>query len=427
MPTRPEFEDAPPRDVDIAKPHSWGWLHPRTNWGWWLVFFLSLAIIGLGQKWPTEWLVWALVGLVVFICAARIGWLIVRNGVLTWMRLARSPGRATARGDAAGAERALAAALARARQFSPHDYRRGLMVVELAGHLKNLGRSSEAKALFEEGVEILRQRWKSSPLEYFIALNNLAVNFIEIQDWAAAQRILEKVLDLTLLWIKGGLKPGAAVPTAPFIELILHLNLVVLFIRMEELALAADHLEEADALFDKLVKPRKQLGEHYRGVRAYLLFAEGRFTMAAKELDKVKNSETPACLAVRAKLSLARGEFSQAEQLLRKYLDLEGKKGSVHRPGLRDQVLELAESLFGQGKCDEAFNALEEARAITRDFALPAASAWRKALADWLQRAQQLGRTADIASLEADLHRMSIAPEQAVTISPRLRIRPPTS
>ena len=41
--------------------------------------------------------------------------------------------------------------------------------------------------------------------------------------------------------------------------------------------------------------------------------------------------------------------------------------------------------------------------------------------------AQRLGRTADIAWLEADLHQMSAAPEQAITISTRLRIRPPVS
>ena len=93
----------------------------------------------------------------------------------------------------------------------------------------------------------------------------------------------------------------------------------------------------------------------------------------------------------------------------------------MHRPDLIDQVLELAESLFGQGKHDEAFNSLQEAQAITSDFGLPATAAWRKALAIWLQRAQQLGRTAEILRLETDLHKMSETPEQAITISTRLR------
>jgi len=353
--------------------------------------------------------------------------LIVRHGFLTWMRLARAPARAMARGDAAGADRALTAALARARQFSPDDYRRGLMFVELAGYLKKLGRSSEAKALFEEAVEILGQRWRSSPMNYFIALNNLAVFFIDHQDYAAGQRILEKVLDLTLLWSKGGIKPAASFPIVQLFEFVLHLNLVVLFVRMEELSLAADYLEEAkDAFFGKPTKlQQKQLGDHYRGVRALLLHAQGQFTMAVNELDKAKDQDNPLCLSVRAKLHLARQDFSEAEQVLRKYLALQGKNGSLHRPDLCDGVLDLAESLFGQSKYDEASNALEEARAITRDFALPAAAAWRKALADFLHRAQQLGRTADIAWLEAELHKMSAAPQLAITISPRLRIRPP--
>jgi len=390
---------------------------------------LLLAIFGLSANRQTVWLVPVFGGLFVLLVAGWIGWLlIIRHGLLTWRRLARAPARARSRGDAAGAERALAAALARAQQFSPHDYRRGLMVLDLAGYLKTQGRSSEAKALLEESVEILGQRWQSMPMEYFIALNNLAVYYIDHHDWAAGQRILEKVLDLTLFWSKGGTK-AAAVPGVQWIEIILHLNLVLMFVYMEELDLAADHLEELDALFGKLIiiGQQRQIGDHYRGLRALLLHAQGRFPMAANELDKAKNPENPLCLSVRAKLNLAHQDFAQAEQVLRKCLELAGKRGSVHVPELRDQVLDLAESLFGQSKYDEAFSALAEARATTRDFALPAGSAWRKALAEWLQRAQQLGRTADMAGLEADFHRMSVAPEQAITISPRLRIRPPVS
>jgi tetratricopeptide (TPR) repeat protein len=427
MSTWPESEDAPPQEVDIARLRSWKRVQPKTDWLFWLGFCFILAIIGVSQVWPADWLVWQLVGLVVFICFAWMGWLIFRNGVLTWLGLAKAPAEAMARGDAAGPERALAAALARARQFAPHDYRRGRMVVELAGYLKAWGRFSEAKALFEEAVEILGRRWRSCPMDYFIALNNLSVYFVDVHDFAAAQRIFEKVLDLTLIWRKGGIKPTAAVAMAPLIEFVLHLNLVSLFVRMEELALAADHLEEADAIFGKLVKRQRGLEDNYRGVRAFLLHAQGRFKIADDELDNVKDPANPFCLAMRAKLSLARGDFSQAEQLLRKCFALAEKTGSVHRPDFRDQALELAESLFGQGRCDEAFHALEEPRTIARDFALPAGAAWRKALADWLRRAQQLGRPADVAWLEAELHKTSIAPEQAVTISPRLRIRPPAS
>jgi tetratricopeptide (TPR) repeat protein len=423
----PADQGPPPRQIDVAMPTSWHRFNPKVISLWLLVFFL-LVIVLVDLEWSAVQAAWPITGLTaLLVVAAWIGWLVFRNGLLTWLRLARAPARALMRGDRVGAERAFAAALARARRFSPHDYRRALMVVELAGYLKQLGRSPEAKALFEEGVEILGQQWKTRPQHYLVALNNLAVYLIDVHDFAAAQRMLEKVLDLTLFWRKGGITPHGAAPNAPLIELVLHLNLVVLFVRLEELTLAADHLEEADALFGKLLKPQRRLGDWYRGVRALLLHAQGRLTMAANELDKVKDQDNALCISVRAKLSLARGEFSQAEQLLRKFMDLRGKQGSVHRPDLREQVLDLAESLFGGSKYDEAFHALEEARAITRDFALPPTSAWHKALASWLHRAQQLGRTADVAWLEADLQGTSTAAEQAITISPRLRIRPPES
>ena len=424
----PEFDDAP-REFDIAKPRSKWWRRKLNFSPWlWLVYTLLMVVVIFagGGNWRAAYPLLAGLGLIVLLIAASIGWqLIVRHGFLTWRRLARSPAKAMSRGDAVGADRAFVAAVARARQFSPHDHRRGIMLLELTDYLKNLGRCSEAKAFFEESVEIFGREWQSSPVEYLIALNNQAVFLIDLQDFAGAQRILEKVLDLTLFWSKGGIKPAAPVYTVQSIELILHLNLVVLCMRVEELAPAADHLEEADALFGKFTNAQqRQWSDYYRGVRALLLHAQGRFTMAANELDTAKNPENLICMSVRAKLNMERRDFSQAEQLLRKCLEMEGKQGSVHRPELRDYVMDLAESLFGQSKYDEAFEALEEAQAITHDFLLPATSSWRKTLADWLHRAQHLGRTADIALLEADLQKMSAIPEQAITISPKLRITP---
>lgn len=422
----PADDGIPRRDIDIAKPRSWRRSQRKKGLPWWLTVLLVLAILGAGQLWPTAarsaWLI--LLGVVVLPVIALIVWIVVRDGLLTWMRLARKPARALARSDTAGAERAFGAGLSRARRFSANDYRRGVMVVELAAYLKRLGRFPEAKALLEEGVEILGQQWKSRPQQYFIALNNLAVYLIDVQDHAAAQGILEKLLDLTLYWSKGGIEPNVAVPTAALIELVLHLNLVTLFVRMEELDLAADHMEEADTLFGKLGKRQRQLRDHHLAVRALLLYAEGRFKRAAAELNKVEDLENPMGQCVRIKLTLARGEFARAEQLQRKYLDQVGKHGSLHRPDLREHMQELAESLFGQNKHDEAFRALEEAFAISTEYALPTGSAWRKALVDWRHRAHELGRTTDVAWLEAESRRISTAPEQTITILPRLRIRP---
>jgi tetratricopeptide (TPR) repeat protein len=297
------------------------------------------------------------------------------------------------------------------------------MFVEVGNYLKQVGRFSEVKVLFEEAVEILAKQWKSRPQVYLVALNNLAIYFMDVQDYAAAQRILEKVIDLMLFWEKGGIDGRGADLANPSVKLGVHLNLIVLFMRMEESALAADHLEQADSLFAKLIKPQREFADMYCGVRALVLCAQGQLEAAAKELAHVHDRDSVACLSVRAKLALARGEFSQAEELMRQCLDLAGKWSSMHRPDLREQVLKLAESLFGQNKHDEAFSVLDEARAISRDFSLPDTAAWRKTLTAWLHRAQQLSRTAAVASLEADLQGASVAPEQAITISPKLRVR----
>jgi tetratricopeptide (TPR) repeat protein len=419
-----------PRDIDIAKPK---WRRrfytassPQLRL-WLVVVVLVAGAFGLHQLLPVGWKHWAVPIVLVLASAALIGGLVIGRQAHMWMSLARAPAAALVRGDVTGAERALAVALARARQFSPQDYRRGWMFVEVGNYLKQVGRFSEVKALFEEAVEILAEQWKSRPQVYLVALNNLAIYLMDVQDYAAAQRILEKVIDLTLFWEKGGIDRQGTDLANPSVKLAVHLNLIVLFMRMEELALATDHLEQADSLFAKLIKPQREFADMYRGIRALVLCAQGQLEAAAKELAKVHDRDSVACLSVRAKLALARGEFAQAEQLMRQCLDLAGKWSSMHRPDLREQVLKLAESLFGLNKYDEAFSVLEEARAITRDFALPDTAAWRKALTAWLQRAKQQDRTEAIASLEADLGRAPIASEHAITISTKLRVRPPAS
>jgi tetratricopeptide (TPR) repeat protein len=391
-----------------------------------------LALVLLGPSDRAAWQLLAVAGLIVCLLAVLIAtwiaWmLVVRRGVLTWMRLAWAPAKALARGDRAEAERALSRALARAYRFPPQDRRRGLMLVQLAGFVKGQGRYAEAKALFEESIAILAHRWRSSPLDYFVALNNYAVYLIDLCDHAAAQRILEQILDLTLFWKKSRQASRASGDyQAHALEMVLHLNLVVLFLQMDELADVADHVQELDAIFPRLSRRQQaRLGDHYWGTRALWMHARGRFANAAREIEQAKDANYPMCLQVRAKLALVRLDLVQAEQLLRMLFDLERKKGSLHRPELRMRTLELAESLFGQGKHDEAFAALQEARAIAADFALPPVTAWRQALASWLQRAKELHRPDLAALLETDL-RAAAASEQAITISPRLRIRPPT-
>jgi tetratricopeptide (TPR) repeat protein len=416
------------RDIDISKPPLSQWFQPKINWLWFLVFALAFIafLVWNGDDWNVRSGL-LLAGLGMIVVAARLGWgLVVRRGLFTWMRLARAPARAMARGDSAGAERALQRALDRARRFSAGDRRRGVMLVELAGFVKNQGRYAEAKPMYEEAIEILARHQRSSPMDYFVALNNFAIFYIHLHDHAAAQRMLERVLDLTLVRNEGQ-EDAFSVATYPLpeIQLVLHLNLVFLFLEMHAVADARSHILEADEIFAGLIKGRQpRYADHYRALRALLMFALGQFANAASEVGKARNRDYSACLRVRAKLHLIRLEFSQAEKLLRRYTDLQRKKGSLHRPELRNNTLDLAESLFGQGKHEDAFAALQEARAIVKDFELPPEPVWRKALEAWRQRAQEVGRTDAVASLEAELQKMPATLDTAITISDRLRIRP---
>jgi len=415
-----------PRDIDISKP---GRRQSKTGWLWLLATLLVAVFLYVANQgrlnWHLNWMPLVILGLFLLV-AGWFAWiLIVRRGILTWGRLARAPARALARGDRAEAERALSAALERARRFSPHDRRRGLMLLELATYVKNQGRYADAKAFFEECVDIMARRWQANSMDYFVALHNYAVYLIDICDFMAAQNTMEKVLDLALLWKKGpGGEDAGIEDYVRVVESCLHLNLVFLFVRMDALEEAADHLEEADALVPKLSKrQRTVLGDHHRGMRALLAHAEGRYADAADALRAVTNRDSPQYLHIRARLHLVAGEYSEAEQDLRKLFDLEGKIGSAHRPDLRDHVVELAESLFGQGKVDDAFATLQEARSIVADFALPVDASWRNALTRWRQRAEELGQTDTLASLEADLQQLPTALEQGITISTRLRVR----
>jgi hypothetical protein len=155
------------------------------------------------------------------------------------------------------------------------------------------------------------------------------------------------------------------------------------------------------------------------------MYRQGRFVDAAAALDRAENPDHPTCMRVRAKLALVRQDFAQAEELLRRCLVEHRKKGSPHLPEMRDFMLDLGESLFGQNKPDEAFQAVDEARSIVADFQIPPEPRWRRALEGWLARARELGRTETVTALEADLQQIVAIPEQGITVSARLRVRPP--
>ena len=94
------------------------------------------------------------------------------------------------------------------------------------------------------------------------------------------------------------------------IELIVHLNLILIYTRTEEPELAAAHLEQADILFGKCNQRQRQLIQFYRGIRALLLCTQGQTLLAVEELKKAQGPENPLYLLVQAKLELANGDFA---------------------------------------------------------------------------------------------------------------------
>jgi tetratricopeptide (TPR) repeat protein len=262
-------------------------------------------------------------------------------------------------------------------------------------------------------------------LPYFIALNNYGICFIHPKDYEGAQRILYKAIDLSLAARKRG-PDGIFIPLGQvrLLQLVLHLNLAFLLMDMHELAEAELQLREADELIP-LVSKRAVAAwhDHYVGICALWEYESGKFAAAENELAKAKNPDFPSCLRVRAKLHIVRQEFAEAETLLRKYQDAERKKGTLHRPDLLGATLDFAESLFGQGKHDDAFAALEEARSIAADYALPADATWRQTLENWRGRAHEIGKADMAESLAADLHKMPAPEPWAILILDKLRVQ----
>ena len=100
------------------------------------------------------------------------------------------------------------------------------------------------------------------------------------------------------------------------------------------------------------------------------------------------------------------------------------KLGTTHRPEILHPTLDLAEAYYGQAKHEAAFETLREARSIVADFALPPDAAWRKTLETWLQRARDLGKADEVASLETDLQEMAGMSFHGITILEKFRIHP---
>jgi tetratricopeptide (TPR) repeat protein len=352
-----------------------------------------------------------------------------RQGNFTWMRLARRPAEEMSRGASETAERAYQKALARAMQFPPQDIRRGKMLYALSSYLFYQGRFREMRALAEECVEIFGKHQRQAPLAYFLAVKTFAVLLVDCKEYESAQRILEKAIDEILLLKKPvtGTAPAASnawdVAALAEWDFVLHWTLVYLLVEAGELDEAKLQMDEVDLVLKRL-HPRWQAS--YRDTLLILqslwYCAAERFAEASSLCQQiVTNLEDPVRVRVQTQVDLARQEYGQAEQRLRQFFDVQRKNGTLHRPDLLPQTLGLAESLFGQGKHDEAFTSFQEARSIVADFAMPADRAWRKTLATWLPRAKDSGRAELASSLEKEL--ASPTPNQAITVLERFRLR----
>lgn len=409
---------------------------------WTRIFTFVLPIAGLiigGVIYlAASWSLWAALEFTVAILAVLVAFLVlsaiydrtIANGRFTWMRLARKPSIAMHRGDSATAERAYQGAIERARKFSPNDKRRGVMLCELARFAQHQGRHQEALALFDESVNILAHipKWDIICLIHRAnALLSYSHCYGEIRDFESSQRILERLSDMVFVAERADelVIVRAVDPILRSFEAILRWSIAYLLMETGELASASRHLDEAAAVMESLPRRYQQhyCDSHRRAV-AYLEILSGNFLAAEEQLVNVHDSTNPSTQAVRAKLHLKRLEYAEAEKSLRLFQKNQTMLGNLHRPGLLETTLDLADALFHQSKNDDAFASFEEARAIVADFALPADGAWRKALATWLQRAKDLGRTELAASLEQELAKASATPVQAITILDKFRIRP---
>jgi tetratricopeptide (TPR) repeat protein len=280
------------------------------------------------------------------------------------------------------------------------------MLVELAGYQGNQGRIDAARRMFEEAIEILALDKRTRPMDYFIALNNLAVLFIHVHDYMAAQHLLERALNLTLLARKTSAGDNVVVNAGqlPTMEFVLHMNLACIFIEFHELADAKRHLREASLLFDEVGKAfQKMFHDHFLCLRARWKLEAGRIDDAWKELERAHDLDFSNCVRMRAKLHVACNEYQDALVLLDQAFEQQRRKGSLHHPEMLEACLERATCQFELGKRSDALKSLDEARRIVTDFRLPRRDRWRKNLAPWAARAREIGDSELQRSLDAEL------------------------
>lgn len=399
-----------------------------------LMLGLATCVVLSVLKWIGEFdtkslvLVLGFLGVVAAVVVAEF----YRQGAFTWMRLARRPVKAMLRGDLAAAEQAYRSALARANRFDPQDSRRARMQWELIGYLISQGRWQEARALAEECVAILSLHPSENRDNYLLAVQHFSVFLVASKDYQSAQRLLDEGMEAILMLKKpggegGGKAAGAAGgPALEGWDFALQSVLAYLLIEAGDLGHAECRLREVEAAYSRFdARGKNSYQDSLFLLRAHWHCAAGQGERAKHWCDQARVGTSDIFdVRVRAQVEFRRQNYVGAEQMLRDHLEMQGRLGTARRPDLLPHRVTLADALFHQSKHDDAFASFEEARAIVADFALPADDAWRKALATWLQRAKDLGRTELATSLEKELAQASATRVQAITILDKFRIRP---
>lgn len=425
----PLGDSAPKLPADSVEPPSIRSRDPGFSWAWTAVILLLMVVSFFLFIRPEDLGTGINLRMVLVVCSPLLalglgfaGFVFFKYWILTrWERLAYRPSVLLARGDAQAAERAFENLKVRAQGFPRMDVRRGTLLAGMCVYLANKGSVRESIAMFQECLEVLTRHAQTAPVPYMYAMETYAMVLVQVKDYAEAQKVEEKIQD----WIPVAKKRLGNVVMLLYDEweLSVRLRLTCLFIQIGALAEARRQLNQARGFLGAIQGERKQFfHDHILACSAMLKHAEGDFFEAWRDCEQIGDAEDPFTLTIRAKISLARQQFSQAEELLRRRLDLWWPNTTRRHPALFDPTLDLAEAQFGQAKHADAFVSLQEARSIAADFALPPDSAWKETLQTWLQRARDLGNTDLAASLDAELQKIPEPVDRAITILEKFRV-----
>lgn len=343
------------------------------------------------------------------------------------IRIARKPLLLKSKGgQAQNAEIAFHNAMARAKTLATNDFRRALMLSELAKYLEVCGKTKEAASLNAESLTLAEANREAEPAAYVWVLNNHALYQLHMRNFPQAQEHFEKALD----WIAVA-RTKAAAGTISLRAMIdeadgaVRSNIVSLLVEMSLPENAREHLPELESQLARL----DQIGPSVvrDGTAALLAYWHLKMKDLAKAealCEQIRASDSFLFVRVRVKIHLERGEYAQAELLLKDMLTRELLVGAVSRLKLFDPMLDFAELRFQQGQLVDAWLNFDMAHQMLKAHGLFRDSNWLEVVRKWLQRARDLGKTDLAASLEAELQQIPATANQAITILEKFRIHP---